>query len=445
MDLTPVIDSIESLLKGRDLDGFEIFMSTSRNLSIEVREGKVDTFKCSAPVGVGLRVLKSGVMGFSFSTSLDGPDLMRMIDNAMTSARFQTPDELNSFPFPESYPEISGLFDDALAMVDDGEKIERAMELERLTLAADPRVKKVRKASYGESSYEGHIRNSLGVMGRYRDTSITSSVTAIAEEGNDSQMGWDFGFSNSFSGMDVAKIGRNAAERAAGLLGARSIRTMRCPAILDNHVATDILEVLAPSFLADSVRKGKSLLADRIGERFFSPMICIRDDGALPGGMATAPFDGEGAPQRNTLLVEDGRIMGFLYDTYHAKRFGKTSTGNAVRSNSKNPPVMGVSNFFIENGKTPFTDLIGGVDRGVLITSVMGMHTANPISGDFSVGAAGFLIEKGAIAFPIKGIAIAGNILELFKVVESVGNDLRFYGATGSPSLRIAALDIGGD
>jgi PmbA protein len=445
MDVTAIIDKIESHLKGRLLDGYEIFMSASRNLSIEVKEQQVDTFRCSSPVGVGIRVLKANAMGFSFSTSMDDCDLMKMIDNALTSAQFQTPDENNIFPFPEAYPEISGLFDGELGRVGEGEKIGRAMELERLTLAADPRVRKVRKASYGESNYEGHIRNSLGVSGSYRDTSITCSVSAIAEKGDDSQMGWDFGFSNFFSGVDVATISRTAADKAAGLLGARKIPTMRCPAVLDNHVATEILEVLSTSFLADSVRKGKSLLAKRAGEAIFSPRLRIRDDGTLPGGMATAPFDGEGSPQRNTLLVDDGRLLGFLYDSYHARRSGTVSTGNATRSNSKNPPAMGVSNFFIENGATPFAGLLQGIERGVLLTSVMGMHTANPISGDFSVGAAGFLIEDGVATTPVKGVAIAGNILELFHGVEMVGNDLRFFGAVGSPSLRIAALDVSGE
>jgi PmbA protein len=445
MDVTGIIDKIESLLKGRSLDGYEIFLSASRNLTIEVKERKVDTFRCSSPLGVGVRVLKSRGMGFSYSTSMDDSDLVRMIDNALTSAQFQTPDEFNVFPLPESYPEISGLFDEGLGLVAEKEKIDRAMELERLTLAADPRVRRVRKATYGESNYEGHIRNSLGVAGSYRDTSVTCSVSAIAEEGSDSQMGWDFGFSNYFSLLDVAMIARTAADKAAGLLGARKIPTMHCPAVLDNHVATEILEVLSTSFLADSIRKGKSLLANRVGEELFSPRLRIRDDGTFSGGMATAPFDGEGVPQRNTLLVEDGRLKGFLYDTCHAKRSGTVSTGNATRSSSKNPPAMGVSNFFIENGDTPFAALLQGIDRGVLVTSVMGMHTANPISGDYSVGAAGFLIENGVATIPVKGIAIAGNILDLFHGVEMVGNDLHFFGAVGAPSLRIAALDVSGE
>ncbi|MFZ3207314.1 MAG: metallopeptidase TldD-related protein, partial [Geobacteraceae bacterium] len=230
-----------------------------------------------------------------------------------------------------------------------------------------------------------------------------------------------------------------------GLLGAGKIATMRCPAVLDNYVATEMLEVLAPSFLAESVYKGKSLLADRMGERLFASGLNIRDDGALAGGMATAPFDGEGAPQSNTLLVADGVLQGYLYDTFYACKMGGNSTGNAGRGGVKSPPRLAVSNFFIENGKVSPEALFAGIGRGVMITEVMGMHTANPISGDFSVGAAGFLIENGVLTAPIKGIAIAGNILELFGSVEQAANDLRFFGAVGAPSIRIAALDVSGE
>jgi PmbA protein len=436
---------IERLLAGRGLDGYEIMLGASRQLSVEVKEQQVDSFKCAAPVGVGVRVLKDRGMGFSFSTSLDDADLGRMVDNALVAAVTQTPDEHNAFPVPAPFPEIPGMYDEGLAAVSEQEKIDRAMELERLTLAADPRMQKVRKCTYSETDYSVFLRNSLGVEGEYRGTLVSSSVSAIAASGDESQMGWDFGFATTFGGVDVAAIARGAAAKATGLLGARKIPTMRCPVVLDNYVATEILEVLASAFLAENVQKGKSLLAGRLGERLFSPLLRISDDGTLAGGMATTPFDGEGVAQQDTLLVSDGILRAFLYDTFCARKDGVASTGNAVRGSVKSAPRMGVSNLFIENGTPPMAELGQGIERGVLLTEVMGMHTANPISGDFSVGAAGHLIEGGVVTVPVKGIAIAGNILELFRSVEGVGNDLRFYGGVGAPSLRIACLDVSGE
>ncbi len=444
MDLTGLADRVERLLKGRGLDGYEIMAGDSRNLAIEVKERKVDTFKCSNPVGVSVRVLKGQGMGFSFSTSLDDADLGQMIDNAMVGAETQTPDADYDLPGPQQYPAIEGLFDPGLAAVAESDKVAMALELERLVLGADPRVKRVRKATYGESDYSVYLRNSRGVAGGYRGSSVSCSVVPIAEADGDSQMGWDFGFSAGFAGIDIRRIAAGAVERAVGLLGARKIPTMRCPAVLDNHVATEILEVLAPSFLAENVFKGKSLLAGKVGERCFSPCFRIRDNGVLAGGMATTPFDGEGVAQRDTLLVEDGELRGFLYDTLYGRKMGHESTGNAARSGVKGLPHLGVTNFIIDNGPTPAARLLDGIGRGILLTDVIGMHTANSISGDFSVGAAGFLVENGAIVHPVKEIAISGNIMDLFRNVEQVGDDLRIFGTVSSPSLRIAGLDVSG-
>lgn len=445
-DYTAVLDTIEGKLKGLALDGYEICLGSSRNLSVEVKEQKVDTFKCSSPVGVSVRVLREHGMGFSYSTSFADADVARMIENALAGASYQTPDDFNTLPEKSAVPvpEVGCLFDENLVAIPEEEKIAVAMNLERSALAADPQIKRVRKASYGESAFSVQIRNSRGITGRYSATSVSCSLSAVAEADGDSQMGWDFCWSNFFRDIDPGKVARTAAEKAKGLLGATKIDSMNCPAILDRYVAGEILDVLAPAFLAENVLKGKSLLADRVGQPIASSLLRIRDDGTLPGGMATTPFDGEGVPHRNVLLVDGGVLCGYLYDTYYGARSGMSSTGNAVRGGAKGLPHLGVTNFFIENGTTSFSGLCAGIDRGVYITDVMGMHTANPVSGDFSVGASGFLIENGRITVPIKGIAISGNILGLLQGVEGVADDLRFYGEVGSPSLRIAALDVSG-
>jgi PmbA protein len=445
MNLKELAVRIERIISGRSVNGFEISVGTSRNLSLEVKEQKIDSFKCSSPVGVSLRALKSGGMGFSYSTSMSDADLERMVDAALVSAENQTPDSWNGFSSPAQFPAVPRLLDHGLAAIDEQEKVERTMELERLTLAVDSRLKRVRKASYGESEYEVYIMSSEGIEAGFRGTSVSASVSVVAEEGDDSQMGWDFGFGTHFSDIHIEEIAAKAASRALALLGARKIATMRCPVVLDNQVASDILEVLAPSFLAENVLKGKSMLAGRMGDKVFSSSIRIRDNGLLPGGMATAPFDAEGVPQQDTLVVENGRLAQFLYDGYWARRDGAQSTGNSTRGGIKSPPHLGISNFYIENGSISSADLLAGMDKGLLVTDVMGMHTANPISGDFSVGASGFYVENGVIAYPVKEIAISGNIIGLFGAVEMIGNDLRFFGEVGSPSLRIAALDVSGE
>jgi PmbA protein len=196
--------------------------------------------------------------------------------------------------------------------------------------------------------------------------------------------------------------------------------------------------------MGDAVFKGKSLLAGKVGAQIVSSLLTIRDDGTLPKGMATAPFDGEGVAQQNTVVVSDGILQGYLYDTLYAGKMGTVSTGNSARGGVKGLPHLGATNLFIENGCTPAASLIAGIGRGLLLTDLIGMHTANSISGDFSVGAAGFLIENGQIVHPVKGIAIAGNILDLFSTVVQLGDDLRFYSTVGAPSLLVSSMDISG-
>ena len=446
MELSRHADAVARLLKGRQLDAYEIMVSQSRDLSIEAKGGKLDAFRCAEPFGVAVRVQLGAGLGFSFSTTLDPAALARMVDGAVVAAQMQTPDPCNVLPAAVSapYPQLPDLYDDRLSGIPEKEKIARALELERLALSRDPRIKRVRKCSYGESIYGVFISNSHGLSAGYRGSYLSLSVSAVAEADGDAQIGWDFGFSHSFSGIDLQLIAAGACQKAISLLGARPVPSLRCQVVLGNRVASQFLEVLASSFLAENVQKGKSLLAGRSGERLLSGLLTIRDNGLLAGGMGSAPCDGEGVPQQDTRLVAAGVLEGFLYDSYWGKRMGRASTGNAVRGGAKGPPRLGVHNLCIESGGNSPGALSAGVGKGVLITEVMGVHSANPITGDFSVGAAGFLLEGGAIAHPVKGIAIAGNLLRLFAGVDMVADDLRFFGAVGSPSLRVGELDVSG-
>lgn len=446
MDLSPHAQTVARLLDGRQLDGYEIMVSQSRDLSVEAKGGRLDAFRCAEPFGVAVRVRQGAGLGFSFSTTLDPAALARMVDGAIVAARMQTPDPFHLLPPAASapYPALPDLYDPTLAATSEQQKIERVLELERLVLAQDPRVKRVRKCSYGESLYQIAICNSSGLSASYQGSYLTMSVSAVAESNGNAQIGWDFGFSHRASDVAPSLIAEGACRKATSLLGARSLPTMRCPVVLTNQVAAQMLEVLSGSFLAENVHKGKSLFAGRTGERLFSELVRIRDNGVLADGMGSAPCDGEGVPQQDTPLVTDGVLKGFLYDAYWGNRLGAASTGNAVRSGVKGPPRLGVHNLHIEPGESTPETLTAGIGRGVLITEVMGMHTANAISGDFSVGAAGLYLEGGEVVHPVKGVAIAGNLLDLFAKVELVADDLRFFGSAGSPALKIGELDVSG-
>jgi PmbA protein len=446
MDLIQHADSVEKLLKGDSrIDAYEIMLSHSRDLSIEAKGGKLDAFKCAEPSGVAIRLLCGQGLGFSYSTALDQGSLSRMIEGAIVGAQLQSHDPAFVLPEPvASYPETPGIFDENLPLVPEELKVERALELERLVLSGDSRVKRVRKCSYGESIYTFYLRNSHGLVTGYRGSLASCSVSVVAEAEGDAQTGWDFGFAPGFDGIDLEKIASGASRKATSLLGATTIPSMRCPVIFANRVATELLELTAASFMGENVHKGKSLFAGKVGEPVFSDLVTVRDNGLLPGGMGTAPCDAEGVPQQDTLLVSNGVLQGFLFNSYWGKKMGFSSTGNSVRGGFKAAPRMEATNLYIETGDSTPEALLAGVGKGVLITDVMGMHTANRISGDFSVGAAGFYLEDGVVRHPVKGIAIAGNLLDLFRGINMVADDLRFYGAAGSPAFRVAELDVSG-
>jgi PmbA protein len=267
----------------------------------------------------------------------------------------------------------------------------------------------------------------------------------VAEEGGNSETGWEFDYNRFYKNLKIEDVGIEAAEKAIKMLGAKRINTCRVPVILDPKVSCDFLGILSSSLSADSVQKGKSMLADKLNSKIASPILNLIDDGTLDGGIGSAPVDGEGTPTKRTPLIEKGCLKGFLHNIYTANKWKTSSTGNSVRGGFKGLPGVGVTNLFVEKGNISREGLINGVDKGLYITEAMGVHTANPISGDFSIGIAGHYIENGKISFPVRGVVMAGNILELMKGVEAVADDLRFFGRVGSPSIKISEVVISGN
>ncbi len=437
-------DYIEDKVKSMNIDHYEVYLAQAESTSIEVKDQQVECFTSSHSKGLSLRVLNDNRLGFSYSTEFTNASLDQVISNAVMSAKNSSTDEFYGFPEKSRPLPRLTLFDQNILSITKEEKIEKAKILEREAVTYDKRITKVRKAVYQERTATEHLINSNGVDLSHRRTLFSCSVEVVAEGKGDSQMGWDFDFSCFYHELDVAKVGRLASSKAIGLLGAQPAASFRGAVIFDNSVGSQFLGVLAPSFLAESVQKNKSILKEKTGKKIFSSKIDIVDDGLYPDGIATKPFDGEGVIRQSTSLVNQGILNNFLYDTYCAKKDKTHSTGNSSRGSIKSPPKVGFSNLYIKNGEETPDALVSYVNKGIFVNEVMGIHTANPISGDFSVGVTGFLIENGKKTTPLKGIAIAGNVMTLFNRIAAVGNDLRFYGHTGSPSLMIEEMDISG-
>ncbi len=460
-DVDRIIDQTLTLLRKQSVDGYEICSAESSHFEVESKDGKVDTLQASRSWGMAIRILNRGRIGFSYTTSPDvsssgrsSKSLERLIGDAVSSAEVTTSDPCFDFtPALEKEPPILAIFDPNLMQVSEKRKIEFARELEEAARSVDPeRIKKVRKASYQEAVSRTTLINSNGLRFSYDATFASASAMAIAEEFGESEMGWEFDFSHFIDQIDVKKIGKEAGRRALSRLGGKRISSGTYPVILENHIASEFLSLLAYAFLSEQVQKGKSVLKDKKGTIFFSPILSIVDDGLFEIGSAAAPVDGEGMPTQRTPVVVKGEILGYLYDRFWANRenLGSgtsrvSSTGNSQRHSLKAPPSLGTSNFFIESGESSLASLVQCLNHGVLIEEVMGIHTVDPISGDFSLGCSGQWIEKGERAYPVKSIAMAGNLYQLFQKVAEVGSDFRFFGKIGSPCLLIESLEISGN
>lgn len=442
------VERLKGLVEGR-AEAYEIYFSRSGGLSVEVKDGGVDALKERSTMGVGLRTISGGRLGFAFSSVLDKDALESMAESALVGSREASEDKdlVMSSPAEPSADAASkdlGLTDPDYSAVGEDAKIDLALAVEKAAMGYDKRMRRVRKATYSESLSSRRVVNSNGVDVRASATYFTSSVTAVAGSEDEQQMGWEIYTGHTRDGLDPEKVGRNAARRACDLLGAGKIETTRCPAVIEASVVCELLESLSGSFLADNVAKGKSMLAGKRDKKVVSEALNVWDDGLLPGGWATALFDAEGIPKTTTPLLTGGVLRGYLYDTYWAKRTGEASTGNAVRSGFKTLPTLGLSNLYIEPGGKDLEGLFAEMDKGLYITEVLGVHMINTVSGDFSLGASGYEVEGGRAVRPVRGLAISGNLLELFSRVTECGSDARFIGSIGAPSLLISEVEASG-
>lgn len=425
-------------------DQSEAFLIKSKDLTIDVRDGEVETLKLAEDRGIGVRVFRQNRIGFAYSSNLEDSALEQIIGQALANSDKTSPDQFNYMPKPGGPYASLDLFDPAIEKVAVEEKIDLAKLIENTARTFDKRVTITERSSYFDAEYEVTLANSLGIAASYRGTYCGCYADLVAEENGDTQTGFAIKMTLNYRDLDPNKVGREAAEKAVRKLGAKTVHTQKAVIIFDPYIATSFLDVVAPALSAEAVQKGKSLFGGRVGQKVASDKITIVDYGAMPEGIASSPFDGEGVPTSKTVLVQNGELKGFLHNTYTAAKDGVMSTGNGTRGSFKSTPEVGTTNFYIEPGLTNPDDLIKDITTGLYITDVMGMHTANPISGDFSVGAAGIWIENGRFTKPVRGVAIAGNILDLLNEVEGVGSDLTFFGGKGAPTLRISRMSISG-
>lgn len=423
----------------------EAFLVYNKELDIDVTDGKVENLKEAAEIGIGLRVFKQGKMGFAYSSDLSETAIENVVKDAINISSYTSFDEFNCLPDGGQLYKEMQTYDDNIVSCSLEKKIAMACEVEKIARAYDKRITVVERAGYEDNQFHSLIMNSRGLYAYGKGSFCGLYIFLIAEEDEDAQNGFSVMIKKKIADLDPRFVGEEAAHDAVRSLKARTIPSGRMSCIMEPYVVSNFMKILANSVEADSVQKAKAMFNEEsIGQQIASPVLNIIDDSTSEEGIASFPFDGEGIATGKNIVIENGILKGFLYDSYSGLKAGKKSTGNAQRASFRGLPSVGVSNFILVPGQESPDQLISAVDKGFYITDVMGMHTANPISGDFSVGASGLMIENGKLSYPVRGATIAGNMKEFLKNIEAVGSDQRFYGGKAASTIRIKAMSIGG-
>ena len=409
----------------QDGEEVEVIAVHDRETEIRVYEGEIEQFTASESQGVGVRVIRDQRQGFAYAGSLDEDVLAETIADARDNAAFGTPDPFLGLAAPDGVDVAPlDLFDPTAADVSTQDKIAMTIDLEAKTRAADARIIGIESADYVDMVNESALVSSAGVQVTNRESASYVTSTALAEQDGDTQIGFGFSVGRNPNSLDVDRAAADAADRATRLLGATQPATERVTIVFDPFVTAQFLSILGETMTGDAVAKGYSLFANRLDETVASPLITLVDDPTNPNMFTASETDGEGLASRRNTLIDSGELSMFLHNAYSARRMDTASTGSAVRSFSSVPGV-GARALFLEPGTKSQSELIAGIDNGVLIQGVAGIHSGvNPVSGDFSTGAEGLRIRNGELAEPLREITIASTLQKMLGDVAAVGNDV---------------------
>ena len=429
----------------RGASAAEVVIRQRTEFSVGVRLGDVETLQESTDNGLGLRVLIDGRQA-SVSGSDFSPDAVRsLMDEAVQLARLTSPDDTAGLPEPEelatTFPDLD-LWDEAIVRLSPEDQIEMALRAERAAQVYSDQISNFDGGGFDSSYGSVILANSLGFAGEFRSTSCSLASVPVAAEDGKMQRDYWYDVRRKLSEMDSPEeIGAVAARRTLRKLGSRSVPTQAVPVVLEPNMARDVLGDIFNAASGESIFRKASFLVGQLGEQIATEGLTVIDDGLIPRGLGSRPFDGEGLPTRRTVVIRGGVLESYLLNSYTARKLGLKSTANAGRALS-GPPGVEAGNLYIEPGRHSPDEIIKSVTKGLLITELLGFGV-NIVTGDYSRSAGGIWIEKGELTFPVQGVTIAGNLKEMLKSIEMIGNDLDFRGNIVSPTLLIGRMTIG--
>ncbi|HUJ94740.1 MAG TPA: metallopeptidase TldD-related protein [Terriglobales bacterium] len=447
-DLREVAQDIVCRATARGATAAECVIREGDEFSTLVRMGQVETLKESGSKAIGVRVFNGQRAASTYSSDFSREGLDRMLNSAIELSRITSEDPYAGIPAADQLGAPAGdldLFHPDVYSLPGEERINYARRAEKAALDYDPRIKNSEGGSFDAATGRKILTNSHGFVGEYRRSYCSVAAVPIAQAENGAmQRDYWFSVARSLSKLEPPEqVGKIAAQRTLRRLGSKKVKTAHVPVVLDPLVATSILQHIFEGVNGDSIYRGASFLAGKLGEKIASNNVTVIDDGTMIGGFGTSPFDGEGIPTRRTVVIENGVLKSYLLNTYTAKKLGLQTTANASRGLAGTPGIS-PGNYFLQPGSKAPEQLIGEIKEGLYVTEFLG-HGANLVTGDYSRGASGLWISGGELTYPVEEITVAGNLKEMFRNISEIANDLEFRGSVASPTIRIDGLTVGGE
>ncbi len=439
------------IAKRAGADDAEVLVRDGSELTTKVRLGEAELVQEAGSRALGLRVMRGGRRAVTYSSDLRRESLENFIAESVALAELSEPDPFSAPPDPSTLakhiPDLN-LYDPAIAEVDAAWAMKQAIAGERAARGADTRITNSEGATWSRALGATAFATSGGFVGGYRGSYASLSVEPLCDDATDAanpkkRNGYWWTASRFLSELeDPELVGREATRRTVATIGSRKVDTQECPIVFDPEVARSIIGTVFSVANGSSFWRKSTYLLGREGSAIASSLVTIIDDPLLLKAPGSKPFDGDGLATRRNVVVENGILQSVLCDTYSARKLGRTSTGSAGRGIGGNPGPT-TTNLIMQPGTMSRADLIKNTKRGLYVTSLMGFGF-NPVTGDFSRGAAGFWIENGELTFPVSEVTIAANFDEILHRIDAVADDLSLRTSTAAPTFRVSHMMVAG-
>ncbi len=436
-----LIEAVKSEISKRKIKA-DIYLEENTRTEVAVNDGSVDRISQAVSFGMGLRIFKDSKMGFGFSTVKTAAQAAELMDKTEKNARAEG---YAAYEFgPAFEPGKINMADPGYLSVTMEQRKARALSMEASVKKSSGKIKSACDTTCVDNYSRIFYLNSAGAQYNYEKTYSFAFTSAVATDGRSDEVVDAMEGSVIWNEVDADKAGALAGEKAAGLLSGGPVKSGRYNLIIPPAAAVEFLQVISPMFSGANLRKGKTLLMNvKKGEKIGADMLSIVDNPLMDNRIGSYPADGEGVRGFEKEVISAGAFGTFLYDMVSGAHFKTASTGNAVRGSYKAMPDISVSNFYIKPGEKGGAEKIMK-EKGILINSMMGLHMTDTVSGNFSLGINGWLVENGEKIQPVKEVLITGNIREFLMNIRAIGDDLKFYFNFGSPTILAGDIMVAG-